>query len=411
MRRYIACMAMLCCVFAASAQLMRDSVGIYFRQGSTLVDVRYKDNAQNVSLLSQLHRLYSHPQYWLKGIRIVSSSSPEGKASFNERLSRLRAESVMHYLPSNASVDTRLFQIHSMGEDWKTLSLLVAESVEFPYREEVLQSLQRYPGGQEGEWHLKQIAGGEAYRYLYKELYPLLRQTHVVFDVMKGPDPVVRAERPSEMPYTQASQSVPLQVCLPLPVAGKAETHAPAVRNPRYYALKTNGLYDLALVPNIGVEYYVGKQWSVAGNWMYAWWSNDGKNNFWRIYGGDVESRYWFGRKAKEKPLQGHHVGVYAQLLTYDIERGGRGYLADKWSYGIGISYGYSMPLLRRLNLDFNLGVGYLTGKYKEYLPIEGHYVWQSTNRLNWWGPTKAEVSLVWLLGRGNANVLKGGRR
>lgn len=109
MRRYIACMAMLCCVFAASAQLMRDSVGIYFRQGSTLVDVRYKDNAQNVSLLSQLHRLYSHPQYWLKGIRIVSSSSPEGKASFNERLSRLRAESVMHYLPSNASVDTRLF--------------------------------------------------------------------------------------------------------------------------------------------------------------------------------------------------------------------------------------------------------------------------------------------------------------
>ena len=269
MRRYIACMAMLCCVFAASAQLMGDSVGIYFTQGSALV--------------------LNAPQ-------------------------------------SNASVDTLLFHIQPMDEDWKTLGSLVDESVEFP-------------------------------------------------------------------------------------VAGKAETHAPAVRNPRYYALKTNGLYYLALVPNIGVEYYVGKQWSVAGNWMYAWWSNEGKNNFWRIYGGDVESRYWFGRKAKEKPLQGHHVGVYAQLLTYDIERGGRGYLADKWSYGIGISYGYSMPLSRKLNLDFTLGVGYLTGKYKEYLSIEGHYVWQSTNKLNWWGPTKAEVSLVWLLGRGNENVLKGGRR
>ena len=65
-----------------------------------------------------------------------------------------------------------------------------------------------------------------------------------------------------------------------------------------YWALKTNALYDVALVPNVGVEIYLGKQWSVVGNWMYAWWSNRGKNNFWRIYGGDVETRRWLGRIA-----------------------------------------------------------------------------------------------------------------
>jgi|GEM_PF-6135277 len=45
--------------------------------------------------------------------------------------------------------------------------------------------------------------------------------------------------------------------------------------------------------------------------------------------------------------------------------------------------------------------------RYKEYLPQDGHYVWQSTKRRHWIGPTKAEISLVWLIGRGNTNNTK----
>ena len=115
---------------------------------------------------------------------------------------------------------------------------------------------------------------------------------------------------------------------------------------PFFWAMKTNTLYDLALIPNVGVEVYVGRQWSVAANGMYAWWSNRGSDKFWRIYGGDVEVRRWLGKKAAEKPLQGHHVGVYGQLLTYDMTFNGRGYLGDKWSYAFGLSYGYSLSLI-----------------------------------------------------------------
>lgn len=176
-----------------------------------------------------------------------------------------------------------------------------------------------------------------------------------------------------------------------------------------YWVLKTNALYDLALVPNLGVEIYAGKQWSVAANWMYAWWNSS--NRYWRIYGGDVEARRWFGKKAEEKPLQGHHVGAYAQLFTYDMTFNGRGYLGDKWSYAVGLSYGYSLPIAPQFNLDFNIGLGYMGGKYKEYKRIEGHSVWQVTKNRNWFGPTKAEVSLVWLLGDVLKNKQKGGRR
>ena len=176
-------------------------------------------------------------------------------------------------------------------------------------------------------------------------------------------------------------------------------------------AIKTNLAYDALLIPNIGIEFYLEKKWSVSLNWMYAWWKSDRKHNYWRTYGGDFEIRRWLGKKSDIKPLSGHHLGLYAHTLTYDFELGGRGYLGDKCTYGRGVSYGYSLPLTSRLNMDFTLGLGYLGGIYKEYLPIDDHYVWQKTRRMNWFGPTKAEISLVWLIGRGNKNAQKGGIR
>lgn len=182
-------------------------------------------------------------------------------------------------------------------------------------------------------------------------------------------------------------------------------------KKPFYISARTNMLYDLALIPNIGLDIYLGKNFSLSGNWMYAWWKNDNIYWYWRTYGGDLGVRYWFGKAAKAKPLTGHHVGLYGQIITYDFELGGRGYLGDRWTYGGGIEYGYSLPIARRLNIDFNLGFGYLGGEFKEYLPIDGHYVWQATKRRQFIGPTKAEISLVWQIGRGNINAGKGGKK
>lgn len=60
---------------------------------------------------------------------------------------------------------------------------------------------------------------------------------------------------------------------------------APVKKRPFCMAVKTNLLYDAVLIPDIGVEFCLGKNWSVAGNWMYAWWKSDRKHNYWRIYG------------------------------------------------------------------------------------------------------------------------------
>lgn len=189
-------------------------------------------------------------------------------------------------------------------------------------------------------------------------------------------------------------------------------------RRPLHFSLKTNLLYDAVLVPNLGLEFYLGRGWSVGGNWFYAWWSQNGRHRYWRIYGGEMEFRRYLGQRAREKPLTGHHVGIYGQAAIYDFECGGRGYMAgrpgstlfDKANYGIGLEYGYSLPVAKRLNLDFGIGIGYFGGEYWEYEPTPNCYRWIRTERRHWFGPTKAEISLVWLLGRGNCNR-RGGER
>lgn len=162
-----------------------------------------------------------------------------------------------------------------------------------------------------------------------------------------------------------------------------------------HWALRTNLLYDAVLIPNVGAEYAFGERYSVAANIMYTWLKNDSRHRYWRVFSTDVEARYWLGSEEKCHQLSGHHIGIYGAIYRYDFEFGGKGEMGN-FNYGGGISYGYSLPIGKVLNLDFSLGIGYIGGKYKEYKPIDTHYVWQGDWNRNFFGPTKAEVTLVW---------------
>ena len=183
-------------------------------------------------------------------------------------------------------------------------------------------------------------------------------------------------------------------------------------------ALRTNLLYDAVLVPNIGVEVGLGKGFTLAADWFGTWLFSDKNHWYWQGYGGYLTARYYFDKDNPQYSLtpgqmlsSGHHVGIYGTALTYDVEFGGIGYQAAQFGFGGGVEYGYSLKVAQSLCIDFNLGLGYQGGEYKKYMPTDdgsGHYVWMSTHRRHWWGPTKAEISLKWLI---TPTKKKGGER
>ncbi|WP_276881576.1 DUF3575 domain-containing protein [Bacteroides heparinolyticus] len=409
-----------------------DSVRVYFRQGDSRLDPYFRENGARVRAFTERFRtLLRDPSRRILGLRVTAGASPEGSTELNRRLSERRAGAIRLLVSGYFPYELGWLSTVPKGIDWEGLERLVLSDEYMPYRHEVLDILCHTP-----EWitqggvvtdgrkrRLGMLGGGYAWRYMEGRFFPELRAStlHVWYESDRQPAvsrDTLYISLPAREPERQRDT-----VYVPVPAGGNTAVNnsfygtapaaqdgpLPAARKPFYMAVKTNLLYDAVVVPNLGLEFYLGRGWSVAGNWMYTWLKNDNRYRYHRIYGGDLEVRRWlsYGRK----PLTGHHMGIYGLLLTYDLEWGGKGYLGDRWSYGGGISYGYSAPVGRRLNLDFTLGIGYLGGEYFEYVPREGHYLWQATKKRRWFGPTKAEVSLVWLLGHDNVNKKKGGKR
>lgn len=175
-------------------------------------------------------------------------------------------------------------------------------------------------------------------------------------------------------------------------------TSVKPINNHSYIGLKTNLLYDALMVPNLGAEFNLYNNYSVYADVMYAHWNRPQNHFYWNLYGAQFGARKYFGQQAADRSMSGHHAGVYGQMLAYDLQAGNIGQQTPNINMGFGAEYGYSFPLTLNLNVDIEVGIGMLTGRYYEYVVEEGHYTWRGTIQRAWIGPTKASVSLVWLI-------------
>ena len=367
-----------------------EEVRIHFRQNRSEIDSTLFQNHKNIIRLTEI--LTDGSQ--IDSIVIKSWASPEGTLRRNIELSEERAATVRSFvvdnLPADSNLDSTLIRTYPMSENWVGLISEVESRYHRHNREEVLALLKDQSLRDDvRKWKLRQIDNGFTWDYLCTLYMPFLRATSVITIFRSLPK--AEAKVPSQTTTVSYSDDI---------VSG----HTRKV----YMAFRTNMLYDAALTPTIGVDFHLGRNWTLGANWSYAWWHKDSWSYYHRVYGGDINLRKYFGASARRRPLSGHHIGVYAQALTYDFEYGSTGYLSEL-SYGGGLEYGYSLPVSRTLNIDFSIGCGYLGGEYKVYDPIDDHYVWRETRQRHWYGPTKAEISLVWNIG--NKVFRKGGAK
>ena len=168
--------------------------------------------------------------------------------------------------------------------------------------------------------------------------------------------------------------------------------------SPAAVQLRTNGLYDLALCPNVGLEIQTDIGLAFQLDYIGAWWSKDSRHRYWQNYAFQTELRYYLASRSSDTPFLGHHVGIYGQLATYDFEFGGTGVQCNRLdnSWGIGVAYGYRVSLSRHFSMDFTLGLGYFHSKYTQYVPNNDWYKAEKWKKLKWYGPTRLEVTFVW---------------
>ena len=383
----------------------REPLLLYFRYNRSLVDSSYMDNGKSLSIF---HALLSNSTAvsLIDTVIITAYASPEGSAAYNNHLTQLRADAVKAYLVRNyPCLEQYRIRTSSQGEDWEGLKRLVTEDTNVPDRAEVLEILNEVKDTHRCKELLKRLNCGYAYQYISKHLLYRLRNAAVCTVKVKK----IAPNDPPKLHYLQSSSHRDkLSFARVQSIDSSVTSGVPSVRP--LFALKTNLLFDLALAPNIDLELPLGHRWSLNAEWIFPWWLIDNDKYCLQVLSGGLEGRYWLGKRTNRRILTGHFFGLYAGGGKYDLQWKEKGYQGEFY-IASGISYGYAMPIARRLNLEFCIGIGLLQTNYKHYRTINNYHtlLWQSNGNYTWFGPTKAKISLVWLLGR--KTTKKGGER
>jgi hypothetical protein len=249
-----------------------------------------------------------------------------------------------------------------------------------------------------------------------KQIWDLLQYASVRFKMKDGTtipastgSPFKEIAEPESEPEPEPEPE-PLPEPIPPAAPDTLEVAQPdtlVLREPKSgltFALKTNLLYDLALLPGLALEIPFG-QWSalVYGHW--SWWDTKAPN-YWshRIQWAGAGLRFHWGNTGGI-PLTGHFIGLYASGGTYDVRLFTRslddlGYLSNR-SWSAGATYGYSIPIGSRWNMELNLSAGHFAGLYYEYnrSRCADCYPLQATGNRNYFGLTGAEINFVYRFG------------
>lgn len=180
---------------------------------------------------------------------------------------------------------------------------------------------------------------------------------------------------------------------------------------PKYYlwdyltpfAIKTNLLYDASSAINIGIEAPIGDHWSVAADWVAPWWSSYDKQIYIQMMLGSIEGRYWFGKREDKPQLTGWFAGVSLAGGLYDYMFDPiSGVQGELHAYSAVGGYAHAINKSGNLRMEYSLGLGYMRTQYVKYwwdgfdytLIAPSPQTWIT----NWFGPTKVQVSLVYML-------------
>lgn len=155
-------------------------------------------------------------------------------------------------------------------------------------------------------------------------------------------------------------------------------------------SLRANLLRWATLTPDLGLECRICPSWGIAVNGSWTSWSWNDKDRRYALWEVVPEVRYYMGEK------KAWYLGAMFKTGQFNYKFSEAGKQGDLM--GGGITAGYQLRLNKALDLDFNLGLGYLNADFEKYEVIDGVRVRRGNETKDWCGPINAGVTLVWKL-------------
>ena len=419
-------------------------ITLHFKNNEFTIDPLYKDNEHQLSLLDSLFRVPNIESNLLQ-VAVSTFASPYGDNETNCMLSKQRGEYIKALLQDcYPTIRNRTILFLAERENWGELRRRVEDDLNFSDRKEVLMLIDYYRDDVEtGKQLLLKMNNGISYRYIATHILPALRRSVIAItyelpmtyalvsdsDCRKKQNGEILVEDTLSIANNSTTEKNELRVRTNIPstnayngfqcqaeskklvstVNESIEVSADCSlrrtlciasnegEGKAIIAIKNNLLYDLVIAPNLEIEIPVGKRWSLNAEYKFPWWLNNRHNFCYQVLSGGLEGRYWLGNRQERDLLTGHFTGIYAEGGVYDFQWGNDGY-QGKYYVSSGFTYGYGHKLSTHLSLEFSIGIGYLYTEYKKYTPYMDEIVTTRTGHLNYVGPTKAKVSLVWLI-------------
>ena len=376
---------------------------IYYKVDSIKINPYYLENPQNITKI--VHYLRNSPR--IDSIKIYAWASPEGGYAYNKWLSQERAKAAKQFLlkhsPDSLKLNSDKIIISPIAENWEGLCQCVEQEYFRSDRETVLQILHNTKISDEvRKFRLKKLDGGRTWTYLVRNYMPRLRAAKWTCVWAEVIDPLPAVSEPKDTLVAEnkgiSIGTMPVQPSQPVYEEKQSRTIA---------AVKTNLLYDAVTALNYSLEIPINKHFSLLYEQNTPWWLS-GNNQYclqFLSFGG--EFRWWFlpqtkaetsSRKQRDA-MVGHFLGANVWGGKADIQAG-RDFGCYQFDFiSAGLTYGYSLPISKYLNLEFSISAGYARIPYQHYTPTED---WQilikdknNAGILHYFGPTKAEISLV----------------
>lgn len=195
----------------------------------------------------------------------------------------------------------------------------------------------------------------------------------------------------SEMPFYEINESSSFN--------NLSGVHTDELLSKRFpsVALKTNIALLGIGVTNLGVEFKLKERLSLDVPFIYSPYTIHRNWNI-RILAIQPEFRYWL-----TEAMSGHFFGAYGHIGFFNVAFNDRNRYQDKNgdtpAWGLGVGYGYSLPLSDKLGFQFNVGVGFTQFRYDSYYNVPNGAK-HDTSIKNYWGISRLGVSFYYVFNK-----------